>query len=166
MGDDGQCDAHERADEAVFTAHYLALRRFAASYGSALEPDDLVQEALTRTLARHRLADLEHPRTYLMRTIMNLVRNEYRHEQDQVRKRRLLPGPDVTRESYPSDVEFLLDLPADLRAALILIDLEGFSFGEVADVLGTTSSALRARVSRTRRRLRTQLSEQAEVTRD
>ncbi|MBX3286283.1 MAG: RNA polymerase subunit sigma-24, partial [Actinobacteria bacterium] len=69
-------------DEAgTFEALYPALRRFAAVVGGpATEPDDLVQEALARTLARGSLADLDDPAVYLRRVVARLASNERRSQ--------------------------------------------------------------------------------------
>ena len=44
-------------------------------------------------------------------------------------------------------------LPATERAALVMVAVEGLTYDEVALALGTTSGAVRATVSRARRRL-------------
>lgn len=52
----------EEVERELITELYPALRRIAAVAGSVdIEPDDLVQEALVRTLSRRNLADLENP---------------------------------------------------------------------------------------------------------
>src|SRR5205823_4802816 len=66
-------------DAAVFERLYPALRRFAAATGPIeTDPDDLVQEAVSRVLRRHALTDLDDPGAYLRRTIANLASNERR----------------------------------------------------------------------------------------
>ena len=59
-----------------FEALYERLRRFAFVVGSLdMDADDLVQEALTRTLSRHRFADLDDPGRYLRTVIVRLAAN-------------------------------------------------------------------------------------------
>ena len=53
-------------------------------------------------------------------------------------------------------------LPARQRAALVLRFYEGLSFGEIAALLGTGENAVRSNLSRALRRLRLELSEDAE----
>ena len=49
-------------DAGIFEELHPALRRFAAVVGGpTVEPDDLVQEALARTLRTTRLTDLDEP---------------------------------------------------------------------------------------------------------
>ncbi|MGH2909754.1 MAG: sigma factor-like helix-turn-helix DNA-binding protein, partial [Solirubrobacteraceae bacterium] len=51
----------------------------------------------------------------------------------------------------------LAELPADLRAAVILRDLEGLSTAEGARVVGAREAAFKSRLHRGRMRLRTLL---------
>lgn len=68
-----------RADEAVFAGLYPELRRFAAVASPVeLDPDDLVQDALERTLRRQSLASLANPKAYLFRVMLNLASNQRR----------------------------------------------------------------------------------------
>ena len=134
---------------------YPGLRRLAGACGPIdVEPEDLVQEAVTRALRRGPLTELEHPGAYLRQKIVNLASNRRRgHHRWQVALRR--PGPAMPEaDGYPSDLSELLRLePAD-RAVLFLVDVEAASFLEAARVLGCTEEAARQRASRARRRLR------------
>ena len=66
---------------------------------------------------------------------------------------------DVFRELYPSDLADLLDLSPQQRAAMYLFDVEGYSFPEIADLLGCAADAARAAASRGRRLLAKNLTE-------
>jgi len=133
-------------EDALFTRLYPGLRRFAAATGPAeVDPDDLVQEAVARTLRGHRLTDLDDPGAYLRRVIVNLAANQRR-------------GLARWRApQYASDLDDLLRLPPETRAVLYLVGVEGSSYGEAAAALGMTEEAARARASRGRRRLRMDL---------
>jgi RNA polymerase sigma-70 factor (ECF subfamily) len=147
--------------ERAFAEMYPRLRRFAASFGEPwMEPDDLVQEALARALQQHRdLEGLRDPETYLLKSIANLVRNERRTRTRSQRPLSTARDSDSTRPSYPHEVAYLLDLQPEARTALVMIDLEGFTYQEAARVLDTTAVALRARVSRARRQVRKHLED-------
>src|SRR5207247_3216215 len=54
----------------------------------------------------------------------------------------------------------LSQLPANQRAAVVMRELEGCSYAEIAEVLGISVSALEALLFRARRALREQLDEQ------
>jgi RNA polymerase sigma-70 factor (ECF subfamily) len=51
-------------------------------------------------------------------------------------------------------------LTAEQRAAVMLVDAEGFSFADAADVLGLPVGTVASRVSRARTQLRAQMGEQ------
>ena len=46
------------------------------------------------------------------------------------------------------------DLSADLRSVVVLREVEGLSYQEIADLLGINKSAVAVRLHRARRRLR------------
>jgi RNA polymerase sigma factor (sigma-70 family) len=151
----------ELGDERLFAQLYVPLRRFAAVVGPPeVDADDLVQEALLRTLAIRPLCEYEDPAAYLRRTIVNLASNQRRWLGR--RRRALARLTPVSHEdaTYPSDLQELLRLRPPDRAALYLAVVEDRSYSEVADVLGSTETAVRARVSRALRRLRVQLEEE------
>ena len=110
-----------------------------------------------RALATKKLCELDDPLTYLIKTMANVARSQRRRE-DIHRKALTRLGPaDHAPRDHPSDLDFLWSIDSATRAALVLIDLEGHTYQYVARVLGTTPVALRARVSRARRRLRREL---------
>jgi RNA polymerase sigma-70 factor (ECF subfamily) len=151
-------------DEAIFGREYPALRRFAAVVAPPeMDPDDLVQEAVSRVLRRGSLRGLDNPGAYLRRTIVNLAANERRRlgRWRRARIRSTPPAADDARPAeYPSDVADLLRLPPATRAALWLADVEGWSFDEIALLLGSTTDAVKARASRARRSLRHTINEE------
>jgi RNA polymerase sigma-70 factor (ECF subfamily) len=151
-------------DEAIFGREYPALRRFAAVVAPPeTDPDDLVQEAVSRVLRRGTLRGLDNPGAYLRRSIVNLAANERRRlgRWRRARARSQPPAADEARPAeYPSDVADLLRLPPATRAALWLVDVEGWSFDEVARLLGSTTDAVKARASRARRALRVTIDEE------
>lgn len=60
----------------------------------------------------------------------------------------------------------LLDLPRDLRIAVVLYDIEGQSYQEVAQVLGIPEGTVKSRIHRARRALRERLRSQVGVGRE
>ncbi|TML84602.1 MAG: hypothetical protein E6G06_22490 [Actinobacteria bacterium] len=91
-------------------------------------------------------------------TILNLSRN---HRRSLARRGKSLPrlvaSVAAPPPSYPSDLAELLRLPAEVRAVLYLADVEGYSFPEIAATLRCSPAVARARASRGRRRLRSEL---------
>lgn len=158
MVDQGDRDLDGDEDAALFRRIYPGLRRFAAVTAAAEDdPDDLVQEAVARTLRRQRLTSLEHPEAYLRRAIVNLAANRRR---SLARWRLVVPqlrGDDGREAEYGSDLDDLLRLPAHDRALLYLVEVEGRPYAEAADLLGLTEEAARTRAGRARRALRLEL---------
>ena len=76
-----------------------------------------------------------------------------------------LPGRDRTPEQayddthLDDDVQAALDaLPADFRAAVVLCDIEGLSYEEIASTLGVKLGTVRSRIHRGRAQLREALA--------
>src|SRR5215216_4025004 len=63
---------------------------------------------------------------------------------------------------FDGDVQAALDaLPPDFRAAVVLCDLEGLSYEEIADTLGVKIGTVRSRIHRGRSQLREALAHRA-----
>ena len=63
---------------------------------------------------------------------------------------------------FDADVQAALDaLPPDFRAAVVLCDLEGLSYEEIADTLGIKIGTVRSRIHRGRSALRAALAHRA-----
>lgn len=54
-------------------------------------------------------------------------------------------------------------LPEEMRAAIILRDVQGFSYDEIAEALSTNVGTVKSRISRGREKLREILSKEAEL---
>jgi DNA-directed RNA polymerase specialized sigma24 family protein len=155
------------ADGALFAEMYPGLRRFAGVVRpDEVDADDLVQEALTRTLATGRLADLRDAGAYLRAAIVRLASN---HRRSFGRERRAMArlAPETVEEpAYPSDLSELRRLPVADRAVLYLRVVDGWDYAAIAVVLDATEQAVRARASRALRRLRVALDAEIEEVRD
>jgi RNA polymerase sigma factor (sigma-70 family) len=153
-------DRGDQGDAVIFAALYPGLRRFAGATGSAdLDPDDLVQEAVARTLQIRALVDLDDPGAYLRRAIVRIASN---HRRTMGRRRAAITrlsaaSDDAMHQTYPSDVTDLMRLSPRDRAALFLRDVEGAPYADVAKALGSSQAAARMTVTRARRRLRAAL---------
>ena len=148
----------DEMERELITALYPSLRRIAAVAGSVdVEPDDLVQEALMRTLRKGPISDLENPLGFLRKTIVNLASNQRR---SLGRKRSALSRLSIEEgwwPSYPADIGAILDLPPRHRAILYLVEVEDVPYAEAAEQLGMTTAAARAMANRARKRARAAL---------
>jgi RNA polymerase sigma-70 factor, ECF subfamily len=160
FGRDGGTD---RLDRDV-TEHVTALRRYAlVLVGDPGEADDLVQECLGRGLARMRswrpVRDL---RAYLFATLHNVFVDNTRRRRvrrsdvplEQVVSSLSRPANQIARLELGDLVAALRRLPAQQREAVLLIGLEGMSYGEAARVLGVPVGTVMSRLSRGREALR------------
>lgn len=151
----------DRADGLLFAQLYPSLRRFASAVRPVgVDPDDLVQEALARTLAVRPLSECDDPGAYLRRAIVRVAANHRRSflRRDRAFTRAYVPEPDG--DAYPSDLADLRRLPPVDRAVLYLSIVERWPAREIADAIGSTEQAVRARSSRALRRLRNELTDE------
>ena len=75
-----------------------------------------------------------------------------------------MPSPDsqMADGMLDDDIEAALaDLPPEFRAAVVLCDIEGLSYDEIADVLGAKLGTVRSRIHRGRKMLRAALAHRA-----
>jgi DNA-directed RNA polymerase specialized sigma24 family protein len=144
-------------DQEIFRQLYPGLRRFAAVVGAVeMDPDDLVQDAITHALAGGRLSRFESPGAYLRRAIVNAACNERRGAGRKVRALLRLRGGMMEAEPapYPSDADELAQLSPDVRALTYLRLVERLCYDDIAAMLGVSASSARMTVSRALRALR------------
>lgn len=145
---------------------YPRLRRFAYGLtGSLDQADDLVQAAYERALGR---LDQWLPGTRLdswMFRIIHTIRIN-RLRADRVRGAHLQvvdpdtrQGGDLAREletglTLDAVRKFLLTLPDDQRAVMMLVCVEGHSYAEAASAMGVPIGTVTSRLGRSRQALR------------
>lgn len=145
-------------DARTFERLYPSLRQFAAVVsGLGVDPDDLVQEAVARTLRLGPLSALDDPASYLRRAILNLVRNEHRATDRRTRLAHRQRADEGVSDVYPSDFVDLSELTVDQRAVLYLRYVDQLSISATAQLLGLTEEAVRARTARAMKTLRVDL---------
>ncbi len=148
--------AGRKTNRDIFAEQYPSLRSYAAAMGPLdLDPDDLVQEALARTLQHHSLDELDNPRAYLRRAINHVASNRRRSLGRRRRAWARIGAVEDVSATYPSDLADLEHLEPLDRAILYLAEVEGRSMAFIGDELEMTENAVRLRASRARRKLRT-----------
>jgi RNA polymerase sigma-70 factor, ECF subfamily len=144
------------------------LRRFARGLtGSTSEADDLVQAACERALARrHQFQEGTRFDSWMFRIVQTIwidqIRaREVRKEDGELVEGRLGSDEPVRRiEARLSlgEVRRAVDrLPADQRAALLLVTVEGLSYKEAAAVAAVPVGTIMSRLARARVALQLQL---------
>ncbi len=139
---------------------YPPLRAFASVVAPAEEdPNDLVQEALVRTLRAGSLSRLEYPKAYLRTTIYHLAVSARRHW---IAQRQALQRVEIDDDppEYTWQVDELLALSPKSRAVLYLRVVECMSYGEIGQMLGCSEPSVRKTASRARVQLRRLLEEE------
>jgi RNA polymerase sigma factor (sigma-70 family) len=142
-------------------ALYEPLRRFAAVVGRwDVEPDDLVQDAYARVLRRSQ-TEINDLGPYLRKTIVHLASDSRRNARRAETARGRLAEAATSLDEYPSDLDDLLRLPTRARALLYLVEVEGRSIADAAEVVGMSGPNARVALMRARKRLRSELGMEA-----
>jgi len=187
MDEEGLIAAAQQGDTTAFNRlvlHYQDLA-YTVAYRIMSDPDaaaDATQEAFIsayRGLPRFRHGSFK---AWLMRIVTNACYDELRR-----RKRRpqesldalylkdpgpvSLPNPPLEspeQHVQRQELTHLLQagialLPDDQRAALVLSDVQGFSYAEIAEVMGVPTGTIKSRLHRARARLRDYLLDRQEL---
>ncbi|MEJ7773314.1 MAG: RNA polymerase sigma factor SigE [Nocardioidaceae bacterium] len=169
-----QASATSSWDEIVRQHSHRVFRLAYRLTGNRHDAEDLTQEVFVRvfrSLASYQPGTFEG---WLHRITTNLFLDQARRKQrirfdslpDDVGDRLAghLPTPDdgYADQLFDPDVELALaELPPDFRVAVVLCDIEGLSYEEIADVLDVKIGTVRSRIHRGRSRLRKALAHRA-----
>ena len=69
----------------------------------------------------------------------------------------------IQNELRKNIADSIRDLPEDMRSAIIMRDIHGYSYDEIADVLNVNVGTIKSRISRGREKLREKLSNFSEL---
>lgn len=131
--------------------------------------DDLVQEAMMKALTRLKtLQDEGALKAWVFRIMTNCYRDWGRRQKDTVDVDEMelpcddCPETQTERTRVVQDVRrAMTQLSDDHRQVIALVDLEGFAYAEVSEVLDVPIGTVMSRLSRARAQLRKLLLEQA-----
>lgn len=137
------------------------------------DAEDVVQETLLRAYRSIDRFDGRHPRAWLLTILRNANRNRARKRtpdllHDEERTLGTIPargadgrtGPEeIVLEQIPDHavVEALQRLSDAHRAVVVLVDIDGLSYREAAEVLGVPVGTVMSRLHRARRKMRVRL---------
>lgn len=159
-------DAFEKQAEKAFPSVYGTALRLTRSKEDA---EDLAQEAIVRAYEAFDRFDGSNFKAWMLRIVTNLYINRYRQrkrgpqissfEEDGVVEPMAdqdeTPDSILLNELVGAEVEeALAKVPEDFRMAVILSDLEGLSYQEIADVTDVPIGTVRSRLARGRAMLR------------
>lgn len=182
--------AHETDEQRRARFERDALPMLDQLYSAALrmtrnpaDAEDLVQETYGKAFAAfHQFSDGTNLKAWLFRILTNTYINAYRKKQRQPQQTstdtfedhqlaQLSKNP--TEGLRPADVEALSKLtdgavtdalaalPEDFRLAVYYADVEGFSYKEIAEIMGTPVGTVMSRLHRGRKLLRVSLADHA-----
>jgi RNA polymerase sigma-70 factor (ECF subfamily) len=175
-------DGSVRAFEILISSHLPQVRRFARAYArSDADVDDLAQEALVKVYKSLRSFRFQATfKTWLYSVVRNVFFDAVRSRAGRERSLEEPLPPDHAQLPSGSEApdeglsraeqqqrmwRALRELPAEFRAAVVLFDVEGHTYEEVAAVEGVPVGTVKSRLSRGRALLRTILAgEQAPET--
>jgi RNA polymerase sigma-70 factor, ECF subfamily len=141
---------------------------------TATEAEDLVQDALLRAYRGFDGFDGRYPRAWLLTILRNTHYNRLRKRRpdlldDEVAGRLPARGADGRQDGTPEQAlhdhfdplvrDALASLSANHRAVIALVDLDGLSYQEAADVIGVPVGTVMSRLHRARRKVRAHLEQ-------
>jgi RNA polymerase sigma-70 factor (ECF subfamily) len=159
----------ERQTEAIFPALMGVALRLTRNQEEA---EDLTQEAIVRGFDAFDRFDGQNFKAWMLRILTNLYINRYRRlkrtgtnvsldeekMQEPAAPEGELPDRAILDSMLSADVEAALErVPESFRLAVILSDLEGLSYEEVAQALEVPIGTVRSRIARGRAHLRAEL---------
>lgn len=167
-------------DELVYRYYQQAYNLAYRLTGNAADAEDLVQEAFLRAYRFFDRYDRSMPfMNWFSRILTNLYIDEYRrrgrlrtvsidevYSNDEGEEGTALDLPDtapnplehaLSKEYIDAIHEGLQHLSPEFRIAVILADLEGYSYEEIAEITKTSIGTVRSRIHRGRKQLRDQV---------
>lgn len=166
-GDPGR---QRRYADLVLAELPVLLRVAATMTGQVADAEDLVQDTLLRAWRSLDGFDGRHPRAWLLTILRHAEINRHRR-----RRPELLVDPDEPAERHLAAAEpsaeqvvlnrafdavveaALLELPAGMRQAVLLVDAAGLSYAETSAILGVPEGTVTSRLHRARKRIRHRL---------
>jgi RNA polymerase sigma-70 factor, ECF subfamily len=162
-------DGDVRAFEALIADQLPKIRRFARAFAaSEADADDLAQDALVKVYLRVRLFRYQSAfSTWVYAVVRNVFLDSTRQRGARDRFEPLQPHhlrnvvddatPDRHLEAEQESRHLwnaIRALPAEFRTAVVLFDIEGATYDEVANVEGVPVGTVKSRLSRGRAHLR------------
>lgn len=169
---------HDDERDRVFRLHVMP--ELEVLYGVAMrltrdpyDAEDLVQDTLLRAYRAIDRFDGRYPRAWLLTILRNTNINRARKRKpdllrDEQRTLGTLPAAGADGRAGPAEtaleripdhtvVEALQRLSHDHRAVVALVDIDGLSYREAAEVLDVPVGTVMSRLHRARKKLRTRL---------
>jgi RNA polymerase sigma factor (sigma-70 family) len=159
----------DKAFERLYERHVRDVYRYAAAMlGAQADAEDVTQTTFLNAYRAFKSGTRpEKPQSWLIAIAHNVCRQRFRQSQRRPQEvefdENAGNGEPLEDPSTPTPDDLrraLSQLPPNQRAAIVMRELKGYSYAEIAEVLGISVSALETLLFRARRSLREQLEEQ------
>lgn len=178
LSKDGNLNAFNRLVERHQAAVYNLCFRLIGDRGAA---EDATQEAFLSAFRSISRFDGGNFRSWLFRIAVNETKDELRRRVRRPADSLSTTGPEgeyeidvpdaaesaaerVEREAVAEGIErALLELPVEQRQVIVLSDVHGYHYEEIARLTGSNVGTVKSRIHRGRERLRALLSQQPEL---
>lgn len=144
-------------DETISRKNRDDLIRYATVLVGPAGAEDVVSVVVLRILAKRRLQDLEEPRAYLFRAVLNECKTRLSRRRTHLSIAEVggMPADDL----QPQIIQAVLDLPPQQRAATYLAYWAGLTVAETADLMGIRPGTVKRYLHLARRTLKGVLDE-------
>lgn len=175
MNRNGNCNTPQTFGEQLLSALDALYRTAYYMLGDAMVAEDLVQEVAIKAMqAQHTFRLGADFRPWIFTILRHAITDHYRTQG------KTPPAFSLDSDSFTSQAaaslehtvldqlwdeevaDALTDLPDEMRLAVLLADVEGFSYQEIADVLHWPLGSVMSRLARGRQKLRQRLLTYAE----
>jgi RNA polymerase sigma factor (sigma-70 family) len=158
--------ARDQAFESLYRRHVKDVYHYALAL--LRNPDDAEDVTQTTFLNAYRAyqrgLEIEKPHNWLIKIAHNVARTRYARAGRRVKEVPLedhvaeLAAPELEQPDVAGVLRALGRLPFNQRAALVMRELEGRTYAEIADTIGVSVSAVETLIFRARRSLRLRAS--------
>lgn len=160
---------------AVLESHYENLYRIAYAWcQDRAKAQDLVQDTMVKSLQKaDQISSFEHIDRWLCKIMHNLFYDNCRHgskwqsvnvdEMDQFVQAESIESLYIKKQTVKNIHDAIGTLPIEQREVMILVDLQGYSYQEVATIVEVPVGTVMSRLSRARDKLKKLVNSEREI---
>jgi RNA polymerase sigma factor (sigma-70 family) len=135
----------------VYIKHREELLRYATALVGPNQAEDVVSTVVLRAIGKRSLADMENPRAYLLKGVLNESRGTWRQRRSEQLPEMAVSDPPIELIDV---VEAVWRLPIRQRSAVFLFYWEALAVREIAEVMGVGPGTVKRYLHLARKRLK------------